>query len=681
LNAYGPTEATVCATISECNDKTGNPNIGRPIHNVQVYLLDNRLQPVPVGVAGQLHIGGDGLARGYLNLADLTAEKFIPNPFSLKGGARLYATGDMARYRAGGEIEFIGRRDEQVKVRGYRIEVGEIEARMREQEGVREAAVVVREDEGGLRKLVGYVSYRQGYLSAEQQASGFAAKMGSDVRAYIQERMPEYMVPSLIVVMDELPKLPGGKIDRKALPAPGRARYEMREGYVEPRNELEKYLAQMWQEILGIDKVGARDDFFQLGGDSIRGAIFINKLQENLCEKVYVVALFDAPNIADLAHYLNRHYAQAAARLTGKGAPVEERLIAEKIDESKLSRVRGLITPLAPSRENQEAAAKNPPAIFVLSPPRSGSTLLRVMLAGHKQIFAPPELELLGFNTLEERKTAFSSRYSFWLEGTIRAIMQIKGCDADQARLIMQECESQKMSVQQFYRLMQEWIAGRTLVDKTPSYALDLETLKRAEQYFDNALYIHLLRHPHAMIRSFEEAKLEQVFFRYQHDFSNRELAELIWVISQQNITEFLKSIPRGRKYFVRFEELVKEPAKVLEGICEFLGLELQPEMMQPYLDKQSRMTDGIHPLSKMLGDVKFHEHAGVDSAVADRWKAQLSEDFLSEITWQIAESLGYEKDFEAVEGFKELSQQSARQLKPIRRRPRRGTVTNQVKD
>jgi hypothetical protein len=228
---------------------------------------------------------------------------------------------------------------------------------------------------------------------------------------------------------------------------------------------------------------------------------------------------------------------------------------------------------------------------------------------------------------------------------------------------------------------MQGWVAGQVLVDKTPSYALDLETLKRAEQYFDNARYIHLLRHPYGMIRSFEEAKLEQVFFRYQHDFSNRELAELIWIISQQNITKFLKEIPRERKHIVKFEELVKEPSKALGEICGFLGLELQPEMMQPYLEKQNRMTDGIHPLSKMLGDVKFHEHARVDSTVAESWREHYSEDFLSETTWQIAESLGYEKYSGAGKGLEELSQQSARKLKPIRRRPRKNRITDQVLD
>jgi hypothetical protein len=158
------------------------------------------------------------------------------------------------------------------------------------------------------------------------------------------------------------------------------------------------------------------------------------------------------------------------------------------------------------------------------------------MLAGHPLLFAPPELELLSFNTLAERKAAFSGRHSFWLEGVIRAMMEIKHCDAEQAKSMMEDCEHQKLTTQQFYQLMQEWIGEKCLVDKSPSYALNAEILKRAESNFENAFYIHLLRHPYGMIRSFEKAKLDQVFFRYEHRFPIRELAELIWLLSHQNI-------------------------------------------------------------------------------------------------------------------------------------------------
>ncbi len=290
-----------------------------------------------------------------------------------------------------------------------------------------------------------------------------------------------------------------------------------------------------------------------------------------------------------------------------------------------------------------ELEGKNPPAVFLLSPPRSGSTLLRVMLAGHPRLFAPPELELLGFNTMDERREAFTGRDSFWLEGVIRAVMEIRSCDPEEAKEWIASCERDGWSTQRFYRQLQEQLGERLLVDKTPSYALEMSVLERAEAAFDKPFYLHLIRHPYGMIHSFEEAKLEQVFFRRPHSYERRELAELVWLASQQNILEFLSRIPAERRIAVHFEELVREPERVLRGICETLGLEYHPDMAQPYQEKRQRMTDGVYAASRMLGDVKFHQHRGVSSAAADRWKEAYREDFLGELTWTVAASLGYE--------------------------------------
>lgn len=420
--------------------------------------------------------------------------------------------------------------------------------------------------------------------------------------------------------------------------------YETRP-YVPPRNPLEQALARMWQEILSLDLVGIHDNFFELGGDSIRGAIFINRLQKILGQPVYVVALFEAPTIASLASYLSRHYPDAVLGIWGPEALGEatlaETAVGERVDAARIAHIRQLIPPLPPMLSQNGSGPKNPPAIFVLSPPRSGSTLLRAMLGGHPLLFAPPELELLSFNTLAERKKALQGRYSFWLEGTIRALMEIKGCTADEARQIMETYE-QQLTTKEFYSLLQQWIAPRLLVDKTPAYALDLEILKRMEADFDRPRYIHLLRHPCGMIHSFVEARLEQVFFRYGHPFSRRELAELIWLVCQQNILAFLREVPAERQHVVVFEELVRKPQAVMQALCDFLGLDYHPAMIRPY--EGQRMTDGIHPLSRMLGDVRFHEHHGIDPSVADRWKEHFTVDFLGDVTWQLAETLGYER-------------------------------------
>jgi len=480
------------------------------------------------------------------------------------------------------------------------------------------------------------------------------------------ETLPDYMVPAAFVTLQALPLLPNGKVNRQALPAPGTARPELEDAFVAPRTAIECFLAKVWQELLGVETVGIHDNFFELGGDSIKGAVFINRLQEALGEVVHIVVLFDAPTIAELTQYLHQHYLHTVSELfsdaapyhTGTGQHLSYLRQHETIDASKVEQIRKLIPPL--SAHSNGTGRKNPPAIFVLAPPRSGSTLLRVMLAGHPLLFAPPELELLSFNTLAERKAAFSGRNSFWLEGVIRAIMGIKSCDAEQAKSLMEDCEHQQLTTQQFYQLMQEWIGEKCLVDKTPSYALDAEILKRAETDFENAFYIHLLRHPYGMIRSFEKAKLDQVFFRYEHRFPIRELAELIWLVSHQNILEFLTCVPHHRQYRVKFEDLVNQPQTMMEGLCQRFGLAFHPDMVKPYKDKENRMTDGIYTVSRMLGDVKFHEYTDIDPNVAERWKTEFSDDFLGDMTWQVAERLGYEKPIQASSEHEDLARMIA---------------------
>jgi amino acid adenylation domain-containing protein len=298
VNAYGPTEATICATVAVCDAFADKLPVGLPIQNTEVYLLDDDGQPVPVVVPGELHIGGVGLARGYLNRPDLTAERFVPHPFSRVPGARLYKTGDLARFRPDGQIEILGRRDRQAKVRGFRIEPGEIEAALVTHPDVREAAVVTHEESPSQKRLVAYTV-----------AAGERAPEAEALRQHLKASLPSYMIPSAFVPLDALPLTPSGKVDRGRLPAPGGARPELAQGYVAPRTELEKMLAEMWQTVLRVSEVGVHDNFFDLGGDSIHAAIFINSLQKRLGVVVYVVAIFDAPTIAALAAHLEERHA------------------------------------------------------------------------------------------------------------------------------------------------------------------------------------------------------------------------------------------------------------------------------------------------------------------------------------------------------------------------------------
>ncbi|MBW4621513.1 MAG: amino acid adenylation domain-containing protein [Cyanosarcina radialis HA8281-LM2] len=298
-NMYGPTETTVWSAVYRVEESNGKIPIGRAIDNTEVYLVDpmlrrqsDPLRPVPIGTAGELLIGGDGIARGYLNRPELTAQKFIPDPFSDRPGARLYRTGDLARYLPDGNIEFIGRIDHQVKIRGYRIELGDIEAALSKHPAVREGVVVAREDALDDPRLVAYVVPKS-QAASEQQIK-------SQVRDFLKEKLPDYMVPAAFVVMDSLPLTPNGKIDRRALPAPNQERVES-EVFVAPRTSTEKQLAEIWSEILGIELVGRDDNFFNLGGHSLLAARLLYQLRSTFGVELSLLELFADPTVAGLA--------------------------------------------------------------------------------------------------------------------------------------------------------------------------------------------------------------------------------------------------------------------------------------------------------------------------------------------------------------------------------------------
>lgn len=315
-NLYGPTEATIYATYWTCvrGSPSGHVPIGWPIANTQLYILDAQLHPVPIGVPGELHIGGVGLARGYLNHPELTAERFIPHPFSDVPGARLYKTGDLARYRPDGSLEFLGRRDTQIKLRGYRIELGEIEATLEHHPAIRQAVVLAREDTAGDRRLVAYCVPHHGSLPDIRE-----------LRAFLQTQLPDYMVPAVFVVLDTLPLTPNGKVDRQALPTPGQARPPLFEAFVAPRTPIEELLAGIWASVLKVESVGIHDNFFALGGHSLLAVQAMSRLRKVFQVDVPLRALFDAPTVAGLARHIEkgRQAAQSTAAPPLKAMPRE----------------------------------------------------------------------------------------------------------------------------------------------------------------------------------------------------------------------------------------------------------------------------------------------------------------------------------------------------------------------
>ncbi|MFZ5918978.1 MAG: amino acid adenylation domain-containing protein [Chloroflexota bacterium] len=310
FNGYGPTEATIgpaLARLESLPEGAVHVPIGRPVANMRIYLLDAHLRPVPVGVPGELHIGGVGVGRGYLNRPDLTAERFIADPFSFpasgggrEGVARLYKTGDLARYRADGTIEFLGRMDHQVKVRGFRIELGEIEAVLSAHPAVQQAAVLAREDDGGGKQLAAYVVLRQ-----PEPSTG-------ELREYLRASLPDYMLPAVFVTLDEMPLTPSGKVDRRALPAP-QSVHLTRMAYVAPRTPVEEGLADIFAQVVSLDRVGVHDSFFDLGGHSLRATQVISRVREVFQIDLPLRALFEWPTVAGLAVQVE------AALRTGSG--------------------------------------------------------------------------------------------------------------------------------------------------------------------------------------------------------------------------------------------------------------------------------------------------------------------------------------------------------------------------
>ncbi|MEH1955421.1 amino acid adenylation domain-containing protein [Nostoc sp.] len=298
VNEYGPTETVVgCCIYRVPQDEIESSSvpIGQPIANTQLHVLDQCYQPVPIGVPGELYIGGAGLARGYLNRPELTALKFVPNSFSHEPGARLYKTGDLARYRSDGNLEFLGRIDHQVKVRGYRIELGEIEGLLGQHPKVQEAVVLMREDLPKNQSLVAYFV-----------ANTEIAPTTTNLRNFLKEKLPEYMLPSVFVQLKALPLTTNGKVDRRALPVPDGDRPELEEVYVAPRSEMERAIATVWQEVLHLEKVGVNDNFFDLGGHSLLMVQVNSKLQEVINCNISIIEMFQNPTINSLTQYFNQ---------------------------------------------------------------------------------------------------------------------------------------------------------------------------------------------------------------------------------------------------------------------------------------------------------------------------------------------------------------------------------------
>ncbi|TBR57010.1 non-ribosomal peptide synthetase [Westiellopsis prolifica IICB1] len=325
VNEYGPTETVVGCCIYQVpigKHDSGSIPIGKPIANTQLYILDQYLQPVPTGVAGELHIGGIGLARGYLNKPELTAVKFIPNPFSKQEGDRLYKTGDLVRFLPSGDIEYIGRIDNQIKIRGFRVELGEIEAVINQHPSVSASVVIVREEQPGNQNLIAYITlYPHKTLTI------------TELRRFLQNKLLDYMLPTAFMILEALPLTSNGKVDRRALPTPNALRPELEVAYLVPQTQLEKTIASVWQKALNLEKIGIHDNFFEIGGHSLLLVTVHSQLQKILKLELSTLDLFRYPTIYDLAEYLSQSQNQTAS-LQETDIPTEK-ISAGKVQQKK----------------------------------------------------------------------------------------------------------------------------------------------------------------------------------------------------------------------------------------------------------------------------------------------------------------------------------------------------------
>ena len=292
-NVYGPTETTVWSTVERVRPGREAIAIGHPIDNTEVYVVDKHMRPAPIGIPGELLIGGLGVSQGYLDRPELTAEKFIADTFGPRAGGRLYRTGDLARWRRDGRLEAIGRIDHQVKLRGFRIELGEIESVLGAHEQVAQAVVVCREDRPGDKRLVAYLVAKAGEVDI------------AALRASARTCLPEYMLPSAFVVLEQLPLTPNGKVDRRALPMPEGDAFVVAE-YVGPRNAEEEVLAGLWADVLGLPRIGIHDNFFDLGGHSLLATQLVTRMQKALGGDIGLRMMFEAPTVAGFAELLLR---------------------------------------------------------------------------------------------------------------------------------------------------------------------------------------------------------------------------------------------------------------------------------------------------------------------------------------------------------------------------------------
>ena len=573
---------------------------------------------------------GPSVTPGYEHDPAATAEAFR---------AGWFATGDLGRLDSDGYLFLVGRKKEQINRGGDKIAPIEVDLALAAHPAVEQAVAFA----------VPHATLGEDLAAAVVLKTPGEVSEAALLQA-LRRRLAPHKVPTRIVVLEALSVADTGKpmrsqvarelshffedsVQSAAGPASG----------AQPATLAERFVAGIWQEVLDLPVLGRDDDCFALGATSLDVVEIAARLETELAETVHPPVIMTCRTVRDLARYLTRRYGLALARVLG--TPMPRIPPSAPVDATARQRFRSLLRgrwPTAAVSGTSATRTKNPRAVFVLSAPRSGSTLLRAMLAGHAALFVPPEMRLLHFETLADWWRTHSGRHAFLREGLTRAWASQSGQTPSAAERALLDRAAEGLDIPGLFAEMQQRLAPRMLVDKTPLYAVDPTAMARMEGWFEEPLYIHLVRHPAAVVRSYTEAHMDQLWIGEQ-PFTSRQLAELLWLESQQQVLRHLRDVPRERCHRLDFESLVRHSEAAMRGLCAFLKLDYDPGMLRPYDDPVSRMTDGARPGSRAIGDPRFHSHRTIDATTADAWESSFDPSTLAEATLQQAAELGYD--------------------------------------
>lgn len=599
---------------------------------------------VPVGpkvtiLAGEIVVQGPQVSPGYVLAEEDETARF---------GSEGFRTGDLGRFDAMGHLWITGRAKDQINRGGEMIAPAEVEEALLTLPWITDAAAFSVPHHTLGEEIAAAIIVANPPENAEAEA-----------RRAVRRLLGHGRMPASVDIVDAIPRSAAGKLLRRVLserianpPAP---RTPDASAVAVGLTPVGDWVAAILASVLGRPAIGGGDDFFLLGGTSLQAAQAIALMQDRFPDAIlYVSSLYEAPSPAAFEALLRDSYPQICAEILHGRMPAAPPLLP--LTQAEQEAFDASLRCPAPPVLN---AAPNDRTVFILSAPRSGSTLLRVMLAGHPALFAPPELYLLSFRDMAARRDWFGQAHRSQLEGLPRAMMAAKGIGAEAALAAMQQAEADARPVAEVLKDLQAAVAPRLLVEKTPFNAVHPETLRAMADLFPDARYIHLTRHPYGMIRSFEKAHMEQLWWPRLTgpggpalSFAPRQLAELLWTRIAETTVAFLRDIPAERQIHLRYETLVAEPEVQMQRLCAWLDLAYDAAMCAPQGHGRQRMTDGLHAGSRMIGDPQFHRHSGVTQASASLWRAEFSADFLAPRTLAVAAGLGHDEKLSRDDNF-----------------------------